>query len=182
MRMGTHPMGCEPPRPPAPRYPPAAPTRGLSPSGAWVDETITATVRRGDRRGPSWVAFVLFCLLFFFLGIIAGSAAARSHPEPSPSGGSSSAPASKSAAPAPSARLARTFGDGSWMAGPGGDVEPGTYRVRDAVTGGMCAWTIGDPGAKLPDGGDGVTGGRPVLQLPAGKQINSIGCGVWVKQ
>src|SRR5699024_4500441 len=78
-------------------------------------------------------------------------------------------------------RVAETqIHDGVWTVGV--DVEPGTYRVAEALAG-RCYWAILRSGS---NGGDIVendipTGGFPTVTLSEGQDFET-SCGVWNKQ
>jgi hypothetical protein len=70
---------------------------------------------------------------------------------------------------------------GIWTVGI--DVEPGTYRVSEALSG-YCYWAIyrtGTSGGDIIDN-DGPTGGFPTVTLSAGQDFENSGCGTFVKQ
>lgn len=175
-----HPAGYSTPRPPLPRQPmtnpPPAPAR-----------------RNADRPRPGirpWIAFLLG-LSTFLLGLTVGHNLGTVRTGPSvpstPSVTSVASPTKIAAPPAASTpaasvptKLNASFSDGAWTAGV--DIEPGVYRVRDVVSSGACFWTIGKPGAALPDNGGSAAGGRPTVRLSAGQEINTASCGQWIKQ
>jgi hypothetical protein len=76
---------------------------------------------------------------------------------------------------------ANSIGNGIWTVGV--DVEPGTYRVSESLTG-YCYWAIlksGTNGSDIIDN-DGPTGGFPTVQLREGQDFENGGCGTFVKQ
>lgn len=76
---------------------------------------------------------------------------------------------------------ANSIGNGIWTVGV--DVEPGTYRVSEPLTG-YCYWAIyrsGTSGSDIIEN-DGPTGGFPTVQLSAGQDFENGGCGTFVKQ
>lgn len=79
-------------------------------------------------------------------------------------------------------RIAATsIGEGIWTVGV--DVEPGTYRTKEALTG-YCYWAIlktGTNGSDIIDN-DGPEGGFPTVTLSAGQDFENSGCGTFVKQ
>jgi hypothetical protein len=79
-------------------------------------------------------------------------------------------------------RIAATsIGTGIWTVGV--DVEPGTYRVAQALTG-RCYWAIlrtGSNGSDIIDN-DGPSGGFPTVTLRAGQDFENSRCGTFVKQ
>lgn len=75
---------------------------------------------------------------------------------------------------------ATQIGNGIWTVGV--DVEPGTYRVAEAVPS-MCYWAIlvtGTNGADIVDN-DLPDGGFPTVTLREGQDFDN-SCGVWNKQ
>lgn len=76
---------------------------------------------------------------------------------------------------------ARSIGTGIWTVGV--DVEPGTYRVDEALTG-YCYWGIYTSGTNGDDilENDGPTGGFPTVTLSVGQDFENSGCGTFVKQ
>ena len=79
-------------------------------------------------------------------------------------------------------RIAATsIGHGVWTVGV--DVEPGTYRTAQALTG-YCYWGIyrsGTNGSDIVDN-DGPEGGYPTVTLSVGQDFENSGCGTFVKQ
>ncbi|MDP9390110.1 MAG: hypothetical protein M3P89_01690 [Actinomycetota bacterium] len=79
-------------------------------------------------------------------------------------------------------RIVQTsIGEGIWTVGV--DVEPGTYRTAQPITG-YCYWAIhrsGTNGSDIIDN-DGPTGGVPTVNLSAGQDFENSGCGTFVKQ
>jgi hypothetical protein len=79
-------------------------------------------------------------------------------------------------------RIAATsIGTGIWTVGV--DVEPGTYRTSEAITG-YCYWAIyksGTSGADIIEN-DGPEGGFPTVTLSAGQDFENSDCGTFVKQ
>jgi Ni/Co efflux regulator RcnB len=76
---------------------------------------------------------------------------------------------------------ANSIGQGTWTVGR--DIEPGTYRTREAVVG-DCYWAILASGT---NGGDIIendipSGGFPTVTLSAGQDFENNGCGTFVKQ
>ena len=74
-----------------------------------------------------------------------------------------------------------SIGQGTWTVGR--DIEPGTYRTREAVVG-DCYWAILASGT---NGGDIIendipSGGFPTVTLSAGQDFENNGCGTFVKQ
>ncbi|SOC46716.1 hypothetical protein SAMN05660748_0412 [Blastococcus aggregatus] len=70
---------------------------------------------------------------------------------------------------------------GTWTVGR--DIEPGTYRTKDAVIG-QCYWEItagGTNGSDIIDN-DIVSGGFPTVSLSAGQVFTNSRCGTFVKQ
>jgi hypothetical protein len=79
-------------------------------------------------------------------------------------------------------RIAETsIGTGIWTVGV--DVEPGTYRTAEAITG-YCYWAIYRSGSNGDDivENDGPKGGFPTVTLSAGQDFENSGCGTFVKQ
>jgi hypothetical protein len=76
---------------------------------------------------------------------------------------------------------ANSIENGIWTVGV--DVEPGTYRVAEALTG-YCYWGIYASGTNGDDiiENDGPTGGFPTVQLREGQDFENNGCGTFVKQ
>ena len=79
-------------------------------------------------------------------------------------------------------RIAATsIGDGIWTVGV--DVEPGTYRTKEPLSG-YCYWAIlrtGSNGSDIIEN-DGPEGGFPTVTLSAGQDFENGGCGTFVKQ
>ena len=72
-----------------------------------------------------------------------------------------------------------TIGEGDWAVGV--DVQPGTYRTTDAVSG-DCYWEINsDANGDNIVANDIVTGGRPTVTLANGQYFSSNRCGDWRK-
>ena len=89
--------------------------------------------------------------------------------------------AREAAVTATEVRIASTqIGVGTWTVGV--DVEPGTYRTAEAVTG-TCYWGIYRSGTNKADiiDNDIVEGGYPTVTLSAGQDFEN-GCGAWNKQ
>lgn len=79
-------------------------------------------------------------------------------------------------------RIAETsIGEGVWTVGV--DVEPGTYRTKEALTG-YCYWGIYRSGTNGDDiiENDGPEGGYPTVTLREGQDFENSGCGTFVKQ
>ncbi len=79
-------------------------------------------------------------------------------------------------------RIAATsIGQGTWTVGR--DVEPGTYRTVQPVTG-DCYWGIYTSGTNGDDiiQNDIVTGGYPTVTLSVGQDLENNRCGTFVKQ
>ncbi len=79
-------------------------------------------------------------------------------------------------------RIASTsIGQGTWTVGR--DVEPGTYRTLQAVTG-DCYWGIYTSGTNGDDiiQNDIVNGGFPTVTLSVGQDFENNRCGTFVKQ
>ena len=76
---------------------------------------------------------------------------------------------------------ANTINEGTWTVGV--DVEPGTYRTKDPVTG-SCYWAIFRSGTNKDDivQNDIVKGGSPTVTISAGQDFETSRCGSWVKQ
>ena len=76
---------------------------------------------------------------------------------------------------------ANTIGEGTWTVGV--DVEPGTYRTQEPVTG-SCYWAIFRSGTNKGDivQNDIVKGGSPTVTIGAGQDFETSRCGSWVKQ
>jgi hypothetical protein len=73
--------------------------------------------------------------------------------------------------------------EGIWTVGV--DIEPGTYRTAEAITGtGYCYWAIYTSGTDGDDiiENDGPEGGCPTVTLSAGQDFENSGCGTFVKQ
>lgn len=72
-----------------------------------------------------------------------------------------------------------TIGEGDWAVGV--DVQAGTYRTTEAVSG-DCYWEINSDanGASIV-ANDIVTGGRPTVTLENGQYFSSSRCGDWRK-
>jgi hypothetical protein len=72
-----------------------------------------------------------------------------------------------------------TINEGTWAVGV--DVQPGTYRTKDAVSG-HCYWGIySDANGRNIVANDIVTGGRPTVTLKNGQFFKNDGCGDWGK-
>jgi hypothetical protein len=72
-----------------------------------------------------------------------------------------------------------TIHEGTWAIGV--DIQPGTYRAKDAVSG-TCYWEINsDANGKNIVANDIVTGGRPTVTLSNGQYFTTKRCGDWVK-
>jgi hypothetical protein len=76
---------------------------------------------------------------------------------------------------------ANSIGTGIWTVGV--DVEPGTYRVSESLTG-YCYWAIYRTGSNGRDiiENDGPTGGFPTVTLSVGQDFENSRCGTFVKQ
>ncbi|WP_281860545.1 hypothetical protein [Salana multivorans] len=77
---------------------------------------------------------------------------------------------------------ANTFGPGRWVVGV--DIEPGTYRVTEPVTGDRCYWAItrsGTNGDSIVSNDFGTLGNHTVT-LSEGQDFESTRCGSWAKQ
>lgn len=77
---------------------------------------------------------------------------------------------------------ANTIAPGRWTVGV--DIEPGAYRVKDAVTSTRCYWAITRTGSNGDDilSNDYATQGNLAVTLSAGQDFESSDCGSWVKQ
>jgi hypothetical protein len=76
---------------------------------------------------------------------------------------------------------ANSIGQGTWTVGR--DIEPGTYRTREAVTR-QCYWGIfrsGSNGSDIVDN-DIVDGGFPTVTLREGQDFENNNCGTFIKQ
>jgi hypothetical protein len=72
-----------------------------------------------------------------------------------------------------------TIGEGDWAVGV--DVQAGTYRTTEAVSG-DCYWEINsDANGDNIVANDIVTGGRPTVTLENGQYFSSSRCGDWRK-
>jgi hypothetical protein len=72
-----------------------------------------------------------------------------------------------------------TIAEGDWAVGV--DVQPGTYRTKENVTG-DCYWAIfSDANGRDIIANDIVSGGRPTVTLKGGQFFTSNRCGDWVK-
>lgn len=72
-----------------------------------------------------------------------------------------------------------TIGEGDWAVGV--DVQPGTYRTTQAVSG-SCYWEINsDANGGDIVANDIVTGGRPTVTLKNGQYFSTSRCGDWRK-
>jgi hypothetical protein len=72
-----------------------------------------------------------------------------------------------------------TIREGTWAIGV--DVQPGTYRTKDAVSG-NCYWGIySDANGNNIVANDIVTGGRPTVTLSGGQYFTTRRCGDWAK-
>ena len=79
-------------------------------------------------------------------------------------------------------RIAATsITEGIWTVGV--DIEPGTYRTAEALTG-YCYWGIYTSGTNGDDiiENDGPEGGFPTVTLSVGQDFENSGCGTFVKQ
>ncbi|SNS38818.1 hypothetical protein SAMN04488107_2345 [Geodermatophilus saharensis] len=76
---------------------------------------------------------------------------------------------------------ATSIDEGTWTVGR--DVEPGTYRTAEAVTG-DCYWGIYRSGSNGDDiiENDIVSGGFPTVTLSEGQDFKNNGCGTFIKQ
>ena len=77
---------------------------------------------------------------------------------------------------------ANTITEGMWTVGV--DIEPGTYRTKEAVSTGSCYWSIFRSGTNGGDiiENDIVNGGFPTVTLSEGQDFTTQRCGSWVKQ
>lgn len=72
-----------------------------------------------------------------------------------------------------------TIHEGNWAVGV--DIQPGTYRTKDAVSG-DCYWEIdSDANGKNIVANDIVSGGRPTVTLSNGQYFTTKRCGDWAK-
>lgn len=72
-----------------------------------------------------------------------------------------------------------TIGEGNWAVGV--DIQPGTYRTKDTVSG-TCYWEINsDPNGDDILANDIVDGGRPTVTLKNGQFFKTSRCGEWIK-
>ncbi|MGC9671223.1 hypothetical protein ACNTMW_32340 [Planosporangium sp. 12N6] len=72
-----------------------------------------------------------------------------------------------------------TIHEGIWAVGV--DIQPGTYRVKDPVSG-SCYWGIySDANGNNIVANDIVTGGRPTVTLAGGQYFTTRRCGDWTK-
>jgi hypothetical protein len=72
-----------------------------------------------------------------------------------------------------------TIAEGTWAVGV--DVQPGTYRTKDAVSG-TCYWGIySDANGEHIVANDIVSGGRPTVTLKNGQFFKTSRCGEWGK-
>jgi hypothetical protein len=72
-----------------------------------------------------------------------------------------------------------TITEGNWAVGI--DVQPGTYRTKEAVTD-HCYWAIlSDANGRDIIANDIVAGGRPTVTLKGGQFFTSNRCGDWIK-
>lgn len=79
-------------------------------------------------------------------------------------------------------RIAATsIEQGTWTVGR--DIEPGTYRTAQAVTG-DCYWGIYRSGSNGDDiiENDIVNGGFPTVTLSVGQDFENNGCGTFIKE
>ncbi|SNR98563.1 hypothetical protein [Blastococcus mobilis] len=79
-------------------------------------------------------------------------------------------------------RIVQTsIGEGIWTVGV--DVEPGTYRTAEPLTG-YCYWAILKSGTNGGDiiENDGPEGGVPTVTLSPGQDFENSGCGTFVRQ
>lgn len=79
-------------------------------------------------------------------------------------------------------RIATTsIGQGTWTVGR--DIEPGTYRTAQAVSG-DCYWGIYRSGSNGDDiiENDIVVGGYPTVTLSVGQDFENNGCGTFIKE
>jgi len=76
---------------------------------------------------------------------------------------------------------ATSISHGIWTVGV--DIEPGTYRTAEALTG-YCYWAIYTSGTNGDDiiENDGPEGGYPTVTLSVGQDFENNGCGTFVKQ
>jgi hypothetical protein len=77
--------------------------------------------------------------------------------------------------------VANSITEGIWTVGV--DIEPGTYRTAEALTG-YCYWAIYRSGTNGDDiiENDGPEGGYPTVTLSVGQDFENSGCGTFVKQ
>ncbi|GII22723.1 ATP synthase F0 subunit B [Planosporangium mesophilum] len=72
-----------------------------------------------------------------------------------------------------------TIREGTWAVGV--DIQPGTYRVKEAVSG-QCYWKINsDANGRNIVANDLVSGGRPTVSLSNGQYFTTQDCGDWIK-
>lgn len=72
-----------------------------------------------------------------------------------------------------------TITEGTWAVGV--DVQPGTYRTKEAVSG-QCYWGIyADANGDDIVANDIVTGGRPTVTIKSGQFFKTSRCGDWIK-
>jgi hypothetical protein len=78
-------------------------------------------------------------------------------------------------------KAANTITDGTWTVGV--NVAAGAYRTTAPVSG-SCYWSITKSGSNGGDiiNNDIVQGGVPSVNLAAGQDFKSQGCGDWAKQ
>ena len=79
-------------------------------------------------------------------------------------------------------RIVQTsIGTGIWTVGV--DIEPGTYRTAEALTG-YCYWAIYTSGTNGDDiiQNDGPEGGFPTVTLSVGQDFENSDCGTFIKQ
>lgn len=72
-----------------------------------------------------------------------------------------------------------TITEGNWAVGV--DIQPGTYRTKEAVSG-DCYWEIdSDANGSNIVANDIVSGGRPTVTVRNGQYFTSERCGEWIK-
>lgn len=72
-----------------------------------------------------------------------------------------------------------TIAEGTWAVGV--DIQPGTYRTKEAVSG-TCYWEINsDPNGSDIVENDIVSGGRPTVTLKGGQFFKTSRCGEWIR-
>lgn len=78
-------------------------------------------------------------------------------------------------------QAANSVGNGVWTVGE--DIQPGTYRAKEAVSG-DCYWAVLVSGTNGDDiVNNGIPGGgRPKVTVKKGQDFELKRCGTWVKQ